>query len=125
VLLAKQRHRHNSLALPFRLWGLLQDLTIGYGYRPGRAALWLTALIAVGTISFGLHHPPPAQNGTHVEFNPFFYTLDLLLPVISYGQRSLFAPTGVYQWLSYTLITAGWILATTIVTGISRALNRN
>jgi hypothetical protein len=125
VLLAKQRHRHDSLALPLRLWGLLQDITIGYGYRPGRAGLWLAALIAVGTITFGLHHPAPAQNGAHFEFNPFFYTLDLLLPVISYGQQSAFAPTGAYQWLSYALITAGWILATTIITGISRALYRS
>jgi hypothetical protein len=125
VLLAKQRHRHGSLPLPLRLWGLLQDVTIGYGYRPGRAGLWLATLIAVGTITFGLHHPPPAHNSAHLEFNPFFYTLDLLLPVISYGQQSSFAPTGPYQWLSYALITAGWILATTIITGISRALYRN
>jgi hypothetical protein len=125
VLLAKQRHRHRSLALPLRGWGLLQDVTIGYGYRPGRAALWLTTLIATGTIVFSLHHPPPAQNGAHLGFNPFFYTLDLLLPAVSYGQRSQFAPTGFYQWLSYALITAGWILATTIITAISRALYRN
>jgi len=125
VLLAKERHRHVSLALPLKLWGLLQDITTGYGYRPARAALWLTALIIAGTITFALHHPPPAQASTHVEFNSFFYTLDLLLPVFSYGQQSQFAPTGAYQWFSYTLITAGWILATTIITGISRALYRN
>ena len=125
VLLAKQRHRHASLALPLKLWGLLQDVTTGYGYRPARAALWLTALITAGTITFALHHPPPAQTSTHVEFNPLFYTLDLLLPVISYGQQSQFAPTGAYQWLSYALITSGWILATTIITGISRALYRS
>ena len=57
--------------------------------------------------------------------SPFFYTLDLLLPVFSYGQQSQFAPTGAYQWFSYALITAGWILATTIITGINRALYRN
>ena len=125
VLLAKQRHRHESLALPLRLWGHLQDITIGYGYRAGRAGLWLAALTAAGTIAFGLHHPAPARNGTHLEFNPFFYTLDLLLPVISYGLQSAFAPTGAYQLLSYALITAGWILATTIITGISRALYRS
>lgn len=124
-MLAKERHRHASLALPLKLWGLLQDITTGYGYRPARAALWLTALITAGTITFALHHPPPAQTSTHVEFNPFFYTLDLLLPVFSYGQQSQFAPTGAYQWFSYALITAGWILATTIITGISRALYRN
>jgi hypothetical protein len=124
VLLAKERHRHAGLSAPFRLWGYLQDITIGYGYRPGLAGLWLAALIAAGTVAFSLHHPAAAQTSTRLEFNPFFYTLDLLLPVISYGQQSAFAPSGIYQWLSYALITAGWILATTIITGISRALYR-
>jgi hypothetical protein len=125
VLLAKQRHRHQHMPLPLRLWGLLQDTTTGYGYRPGRAALWLSGLIAAGTIAFGLHHPVAARNSGDPEFNPFFYTLELLLPVISYGQQSAFNPTGAYQWLSYGLITAGWILATTIITGLSRALYRS
>lgn len=125
VLLAKERRRHDSLPLPLRIWGLLQDITIGYGYRPARAALWLTVLIVAGTVTFGLHHPPSARSSGHVTFSPFFYTLDLLLPVINYGQQSQFAPAGAYQWLSYALITAGWILATTIVTGISRALYRS
>ena len=125
VLLAKQRHRHSALPLPLRLWGFLQDTTTGYGYRPGRAALWLAALIAVGTIAFGLHHPAPANSTAHPQFNPFFYTLDLVLPVVSYGQQSAFTPAGIYQWLSYMLITAGWILATTIIAGLTRALYRN
>jgi hypothetical protein len=124
VLLAKERHRHVGLSVPSRLWGYLQEVTIGYGYRPGRAGLCLAALIAAGTVAFSLHHPAPAQSSARLEFNPFFYTLDLLLPIISYGQQSAFAPTGIYQWLSYALITAGWILATTIITGISRALYR-
>jgi hypothetical protein len=110
--------------LPLRLWGLLQDVTTGSGYRPGRAALWLTGLVAAGTIAFALHHPTPAKGNANAEFNPFFYTLDLLLPVLSYGQQSAYEPTGAYQWLSYALITAGWILATTIITGLTRALYR-
>jgi hypothetical protein len=114
VLLAKQRHRRSALPLPLRLSGFLQDATTRYGYRPGRAALWLAALIAVGTIAFGLHHPAPASSTAHPQFNPFFYTLDLVLPVVGYGQQSAFTPAGIYQWLSYMLITAGWILATTI-----------
>ena len=51
-------------------------------------------------------------------------TRDLLLPVVSYGQQSAFQPTGAHQWLSYELITADWILATTVVAGLSRALYR-
>ncbi|HEX4087812.1 MAG TPA: hypothetical protein VHZ33_03795, partial [Trebonia sp.] len=78
VLLAKERSRHGGLSLPFRLWGYLQDATIGYGYRPGLAGLWLAGLIVAGTVVFSLHHPAPAQSSAHLEFNPFFYTLDLL-----------------------------------------------
>lgn len=53
-----------------------------------------------------------------------FYTLDLLLPVISFGQESAFAPEGGYQTLSYVLILMGWILATTVVAGVTRTVSR-
>ncbi|HEY7488690.1 MAG TPA: DUF6596 domain-containing protein [Streptosporangiaceae bacterium] len=33
-------------------------------------------------------------------------------------------PAGFFQWLSYGLIAAGWILATTIATGLTRAVSR-
>jgi hypothetical protein len=125
VLLAKQRVRNRTMPAALRVWGLLQDVTTGYGYRPGRAALWLVGLITAGTIIFGLHHPHPVSSSGNAEFNPFFYTLDLLLPVVSYGQQSAFSPAGAYQWLSYALITAGWIFATTIIAGLTRALSRN
>lgn len=47
-----------------------------------------------------------------------------MLPVISFGQEAAFAPAGWYQALSYGLVLTGWILATTVVTGITRAVSR-
>ncbi|CAM5733926.1 hypothetical protein SFUMM280S_00350 [Streptomyces fumanus] len=38
VLLAKQRRRRAGLPLAARIWGYVQDWTVAYGYRPGRAA---------------------------------------------------------------------------------------
>jgi hypothetical protein len=35
-----------------------------------------------------------------------------------------FNPHGGYQWFAYLLIAAGWILATTVVAGITCAINR-
>jgi hypothetical protein len=52
------------------------------------------------------------------------YTLDLLLPVVDLGQKHAFNPAGIYQWLSYLLIAAGWILVTTIAASITRILRR-
>ncbi|MFC5185134.1 membrane-associated oxidoreductase [Actinomadura harenae] len=124
VQIAKQRHYRRTLPWYGRAWGYLQDWTIGYGYRPLRAAAWLAALWAVGATVFALHHPPPLKADEHPPFNAFAYALDLLLPIISLGQEDRFAPHGGYQWLAYGLILAGWTLASTTVAGVSRALNR-
>ncbi|RZB16835.1 membrane-associated oxidoreductase [Streptomyces sp. F001] len=124
VQLAKQRRHRSTLAWYGRLWGHVQDATVGYGFRPLRAFGWLLSLLAVGSIAYALHHPPPLKASEAPPFNPVFYTLDLLLPVISFGQESAFAPKGGYQWLSYVLIITGWILATTVVTGVTRTVSR-
>ncbi|WP_433427545.1 hypothetical protein [Nonomuraea sp. CA-141351] len=124
VLLAKQRRRRTGQRLGARLWGYLQDWTVGYGYRSFRAALWLAALLLIGTVVFTVHHPPALKPGEAPPFNAFLYTLDLLLPIIGFGQEAAFGPRGLQQWLAAAMITAGWILATTILAGLTRALSR-
>ncbi|WP_338703291.1 oxidoreductase [Streptomyces sp. Q6] len=124
VLLAKQRHRRSGLPLHARVWGYLQDATVGYGYRPALAALWIIALLAVGASFFAAHRPAPLEAAKAPPFSPVFYALDLLLPIIGFGQKAAFAPQGAGQWLAYALTTAGWVLATTLTAGVSRALSR-
>ncbi|MFR9791332.1 membrane-associated oxidoreductase [Streptomyces sp. MB22_4] len=124
VQLAKLRRHRGTLPPYARLWGYLQDAAVGYGFRPMRAAFWLLLLLCTGTLAFTLHHPPALKPSEAPAFNPLFYTLDLLLPIIDFGQESAFAPRGGYQWLSYLLIALGWVLATTIAAGVTRSLNR-
>ncbi|GAB2833102.1 membrane-associated oxidoreductase [Actinocorallia aurea] len=124
VRLARERRRRSSLVWYARMWGHLQDATVGYGYRPARAAIWLAALLAIGTTVYGLRHPAPLKPGEAPEFSPFFYTLDLLLPVVGLGQEAAFRPVSGYQTLAHLLILAGWVLATTIVAALTRTLTR-
>jgi hypothetical protein len=125
VQLARYRRKRPALAWYARWWGWLQDITVGYGYRPARAALWLLALLALGTAIFSAH-PPPAFPGTSPPpFSPLIYTLNLIIPVVDFGQAHAFNPHGFEQWLSYVLIAAGWTLATTAATGVIRALRRD
>ncbi|WP_217166446.1 membrane-associated oxidoreductase [Streptomyces sp. AC512_CC834] len=124
VQLAKQRRRRRTLPWYGRVWGHLQDVTVGYGFRPLRAGGWLLSLLAVGSLAYGLHHPPPLKPEEAPDFDAVFYTLDLLLPVISFGQENAFSPEGRYQTLSYVLIITGWILATTVLTGLTRTVSR-
>lgn len=124
VLLTKLRRHRRTLPRVARFWGLLQDATVGYGFRPLRAAGWLLALLITGSFAYGLHPPRELKQGEAPDFNPVFYTIDLMLPIIGFGQEAPFAPDGWYQWLSYLLIVTGWVLATTTAAGVSRSLQR-
>ena len=124
VQLAKQRRHRATLSWYAKIWGHVQDATVGYGFRPTRAMAWLLALLVLGTVVYGVHRPGPVEPGKAPDFNSAVYTLDLLLPIIDFGQEKAFNPHGAYQWLAYLFIAAGWILATTVVAGITRSVSR-
>lgn len=123
VLLAQQRRRREAADVPAKAWGLLQDATVGYGYRPWLAGLWLLGLLAAGSAYFASHRPAPLGTDSP-HFNPVAYTLDLLVPVVSLGQSGAWNPSGSGQVLAYALIISGWTLATTLVAGVTRMLVR-
>ncbi|MGI5455613.1 oxidoreductase [Streptomyces sp. CA-249302] len=126
VLLAKQRHRRRSLSLPARVWGHLLDATVGYGYRPWLAGVWLLLLTALGTTVFGTHTPTRTEQDTGAPFQPLVYTLDLLIPIGGLGQRTAwYWRDGTLQSLSYVLIGFGWILTTAVIAGMTRTLQKN
>jgi hypothetical protein len=124
VLYERERRQRRSMTPFGRTWGVVQDVTVGYGYQPWRAIVWLAVLLGVGTIIFAAKPPPVLQAGVAPHFNAFVYTLDLLLPVVDLGQKHAFDPGGAEQWLSYLLIAAGWILVTTVAAGAARVLTR-
>ncbi|MFG2336158.1 oxidoreductase [Streptomyces yangpuensis] len=126
VLLAKQRHRRRTLPLAGRLWGYLLDATVGYGYRPWLAGVWLLALTLLGTLSFGANSPIPVKRGEGAPFQPFVYTLDLLIPIGGLGQRTAwYWSSGTLQWLAYLLVALGWVLTTAAIAGVTRTLQKN
>lgn len=124
VLLARERERREHLPRYHQAWSWLQEVTVGYGYRPLRACAWLAASLAMGTLVFGLHHPTPLAGAPHPAFNPLIFSVDLLVPLVNLGMRSAYDPQGPQRWLAYLLIAVGWIFATTIAAGIARVLRR-
>ncbi|MFD0918147.1 oxidoreductase [Saccharopolyspora rosea] len=132
VLIEKQRRRYQAIAAasrpalrwPVRLWSLLQLVTVSYGYRPLRALIWLVVLTAAGTSWFSFHELTPINADDHPVWNPLLYTVDQLLPIINLGNDNMWQARGVSQWITVVLIAAGWVLATTVAAGVSRALRR-
>ncbi|MEU9095694.1 oxidoreductase [Streptomyces sp. NPDC048428] len=125
VLLAKQRRRRETLPPAAKLWGFVQDWTVAYGYRPGRAAVWMAVLWAAGTLAFSRYEPSAIKRDEHPEWNAALYALDLLVPVINLGQDGYWRMEGGWQWVAAALVLLGWILATTVAAGASRMLRRN
>ncbi|MER7175679.1 oxidoreductase [Streptomyces mesophilus] len=124
VLLAKQRRRRQTLPVAGKLWGYLQDWTVAYGYRPGRAALWMAVLWALGGYAFSHYDPEAMKSGEGPHYQPVLYSLDLILPVMNLGQDGYWRVEGPWQWLAASLVLLGWVLATTVAAGASRLLRR-
>ncbi|MBK3588063.1 oxidoreductase, partial [Streptomyces sp. MBT57] len=124
VLLAKQRRRRETLPPAAKAWGFLQDWTVAYGYRPGRAAVWMAVLWAAGTAAFSQYDPASIKNDESPLWNPALYALDLLIPVINLGQDGYWRMEGGWQWAAAGLVLVGWVLATTVAAGASRLLRR-
>jgi hypothetical protein len=124
VLYVAERLKRTAKTFPGRVWSFLQDITVGYGYRPERAVLWLLGFLAIGSITYAIAPPAPLNPTSTPHFSPVVYTLDLLLPVVDLGQKHAFNPAGAEQWLSYILVASGWVLATTIAASVARILTR-
>ncbi|HKN97471.1 MAG TPA: hypothetical protein VJX10_10175, partial [Pseudonocardiaceae bacterium] len=149
VLIEKQRRRYAALASGFRVlgtpvavWSWLQRWMVGYGYRPSRALGWLALLLVAGTLWFALYPThctlvpgdpasfaayrfcPLTNQDDHLVWNPFLFTLDLLVPIVDFGNKNRWALPGASQWFAATLTGAGWLLATTVAAGVTRMVRR-
>ena len=124
VLLAKQRHRHTVHGRAGRVWGWLQEWTVGYGYRPWRAAWWLTVCWLLGSLWFTYHRLPQLDSGQDPSWQPVIYAIDLLVPVVNLGQDGLWRTSGISAWVAGVLTAIGWLLLTTAAAGVTRILTR-
>jgi hypothetical protein len=128
VSIAKERRRRVQLNPLGKVWNLVLDGTVGYGYRTWQAGIWLLVLLVVGTALFsGVYAgqlSPLHAAAEQPSFNPFLYTLDLLLPVINLHQNEAWNAHGPAQWFVLAFRIAGWILTTAIVLSLSGILKR-
>ncbi|MFJ8804431.1 hypothetical protein [Streptomyces sp. NPDC102487] len=127
VAIHKHRHRRHTLNPVGRLLDWLLYLTVGYGYRTWLSAVWLLALLALGTAVFAQAYPAhmtPSGRSTPA-FHPIAYTLDVLLPIVDLRQQTAWLPVGSALYCSWLLSGAGWVLTTAVVAGLSGVLKRN
>jgi hypothetical protein len=130
VAIAKQRARRQTLGPAERLWSLLLDALVGYGYRTWLAVVWLAGLWVVGWAAFDRAHAHHelvlAKPGeAHSSFHGAVYALDTLLPVVDLRQQAVWIPRGWVQWWASASILAGWVLTTAVVAALTGLLKRD
>jgi hypothetical protein len=124
----RERRRRRELGLPGKAWNVFLRWTVGYGYKPLRALLLLGALVFAGTLIFSSLHDKtdiPALRNEHPRFVALIYTLDRLIPVVSFGLRDAFAPTGAAQWWAFAYTLMGWVLTVAVLAGLNAAVRRD
>ncbi|HVK25619.1 MAG TPA: hypothetical protein VM677_30030 [Actinokineospora sp.] len=124
VQLERQRRRYAELNVAGRAWGRLQEWTVGYGYRPWLAMVWLLLFWGLGTLWFSNNVMDKLDADVNPVWNPPLLATDLLLPIIDLGQDNRWRMVGASQWIQGALIAVGWILATTAAAGATRVLKR-
>lgn len=126
VQLAKLRARRRGLNPVGKAWNHLLDWTVGFGYRPWLAFAWFAALLATGTTVFSIEHPRPVKPGNELpSFHALIYTLDLLIPLDTFGQQLSYDAVNWSRWVAYGLVATGWVLATALIAGATRVLRPN
>lgn len=129
VAIAQQRRRRSQLSRLGRAANRFMDWTVGYGFRPWLAALWLAAFLVPAVLIFDSEHPSdlkPTRDAARVpEFDPILYAVDVLVPVISLNHRDAWAASGSAQTWVLVFTVAGWALTTALVAGLTGVLRRD
>ncbi len=138
VLIAQRIALRQSGHLSFasRVWNLLLEGTIGYGYRPMRALWWIAGFVLLGALLFGWGYRvgvmtpsesdayevfaregrPPAH---YTHFNAFVYSLENFLPVVDLHLGNQWRPNvrervvtdaGTGEWHTASAMSAGKLL---------------
>ena len=86
--------------------------TVGYGYRPWLALIWLLALIGTASLMIqllpgGAAKPFTPMTGAPEPFIAPLYVLDTMLPFVDFGY-SRWVPNGAAQLITATFIVLGW-----------------
>ena len=132
ILMAREKARARRGPDPWWLkgWMRLLGVTIGYGYRPGRAVWGLVVVWVLGwnVFSYADAHCQivAAADTQSLTFHPLLYSLDVLVPVVNLQVEEDWTVLGGWVWwFMRAQIALGWIFSTLAVLGFSGLVRKD
>jgi len=152
ILIQKEDDVGLARSLPWwqRLWRGLLRYTVGHGYRPELALVWILAFIALGAFFFDLGYRngvmAPASTDVLVQemyqkyreipkdypnFSAWAYSIDAFIPFLDLVLEHYWIPNADAGWWGALLriylwfhISVGWILSSLFLTGVTGIIRR-
>jgi uncharacterized protein YjbI with pentapeptide repeats len=110
----KRREREEVLRGPEWVWSLFLDWFVGYGRSPERALLWSVSIILLGMAIFRPGWMEPRTTNLKADiYSPFWYSIDLFLPLIKLQDSDLWKPRDdrwLVRYWSRLHTILGWAL---------------
>lgn len=136
---------------PFkRLWWWIKWLTIGYGYKPHYAAVWLIMLISLGSyiysknldlmttsVSYNFNATEPKkvsaslQSSDYPDLNTLLYSTDVALPIVDLQQERYWMPNSslpggnALWWFNRMEVLLGWFFASMGIAGVTGIIKKD
>jgi len=93
----RKREREEVLKGFSWVWSFFLDHFVGYGRSPERAILWSVAIIGVGCVMFRPSRMEPQKSEyTQRKYSPFWYSVDVYLPIIKLHDAEIWKPKEAY-----------------------------
>ena len=111
----KQRERSEALEGLTVWWNLFLDLFVGYGRKPERVLVLSLLVVLLGALPFRRREYMEPQKREYASrpYNPFWYSLDLFLPVVDLRMAKVWMPRQDRRFArqyARVQIIMGWIL---------------
>lgn len=102
LIAQKRREREEALHGMAWWWSLFLDWFVGYGRSPERALLWSILIVSVGMFVFRPHRMEPRTTNLKTDFySPFWYSVDLFLPLIKLQDAELWKPRDNFRFARF------------------------
>ncbi|MDB6124955.1 MAG: hypothetical protein JWQ71_3948 [Pedosphaera sp.] len=93
----KKREREEVLSGPSWVWSFFLEQFVGYGRSPERAIFWSVAIIGIGCVMFRPNRMEPQKpEYTGRKYSPFWYSVDVYLPIIKLHDAEIWKPKEEY-----------------------------
>ena len=102
LIAQKRREREEALHGMEWWWSLFLDWFVGYGRSPERALVWSISIVLVGMLVFRPHRMEPRTTNLKTDFySPFWYSIDLFLPLIKLQDAELWKPRDNFRFARF------------------------